>query len=274
MKDVSDLAIVLKAIAYEDRHQIVTVITRTRGKIVSMARNSIQSKRFGASLDTFCASQMHWNEKTNSDFFLLKEAHVKYTYAAIKKDYNSYVVASVLSEVLSKVAPTNEPCEELFRLHSNALKILENPLRFERHSTLMSVYFLKVLQWSGNRPQTEFCLDCKKDIHNLDENVTFVIPDAGWICSSCKHSSTRNLSFGYTIDLTVQEVLYLHICFLFSIQDYLKKSTDLDGLKQLELSQKLFCYHMPGFDLSQMKSFKLFEALFTENNKTQSPGLL
>jgi len=50
-----DLAIVLRAVPYEERHRIVTALTEHHGKITGMAKNAIQSRRFGGCLETFTA---------------------------------------------------------------------------------------------------------------------------------------------------------------------------------------------------------------------------
>src|SRR5688572_25025319 len=125
MEPKRDLAIILKSIVFEERHRIVTALTENHGLVSALARNSIQSRRFGGSLEPFTASEWFFVGKPGAELFSIREAHVKRSYEGLRKSFERLSMASVFNELMMRLAPQHEPCPELFRMHSNALAALE-----------------------------------------------------------------------------------------------------------------------------------------------------
>ena len=229
MQPKRDLAIVLRSVPYEDRHRIVTALTEHHGQISALARNSIQSRRFGGTLEPFAASEWQFAEKPGAELARLDEALIKRSFEGIRKDFERLSLASVFSEFMLRVAPKNEPCTDLFKLHSNALVILEElpgpgsvPARLSGSSfaslniignvtadvtsithdrflrsilLLLNGYLAKCLQWSGNQPQLQACHGCKRALDTLepDASLTCLILDAAWICPDCRNKETHHI---------------------------------------------------------------------------------
>ena len=223
-----DLAIILRSIPYEDRHRIVTALTEHHGQISALARNSIQSRRFGGTLDPFVASEWQFAEKPGAELARLDEALIKRSFEGIRKDFERLSLASVFSEFMLRVAPKNEACPDLFKLHSNALAALEElpspgtikpSVSFSADSSgsvtttssdgqivsqedflrsiilLLNGYLAKCLQWSGNQPQLQACHGCKRPLDTLEPNasLTCLILDAAWMCPDCRGKETHHI---------------------------------------------------------------------------------
>ena len=125
MESRRDLAIVLRSVRYQDRHRIITALTENHGRVSALARNSIQSRRFGGALEPFAAGEWLFSERKGAELLNLNEASIRRSYEGLRGDFECLSAASALNEIVLRVAHPGEPCPELFRLHSNALAVLE-----------------------------------------------------------------------------------------------------------------------------------------------------
>ncbi|CAK9250350.1 unnamed protein product [Sphagnum jensenii] len=198
MEPIRDLAIVLRTTAFQDRHRIVTALTENFGLVSGMARNAIQSRRFGGSLDPFVAAEWSFIDKPGADLLRIEEATVRRSYEGFRGDFERLTLASVMNEIMIKVAPAREACPDLFRLHANALAYLEDQALKKappESLSLLNGYITKVLQWSGNQPQLSHCMGCGLSIDNLsnEQSLTCVVADAGWVCVNCRKTETHHV---------------------------------------------------------------------------------
>ena len=279
MEIIEDLAIVLRSIRYQDRHRIVTALTENHGQLTVMARNSVQSKRFGGTLDVFAASR--WTFQTSktrphSTLHQLTETSIKQSFEGLRKDFLKVSLASVFTEFLLILAPPHEACSDLFKLHSNALWILEEtdfPVWDQSSIALLNIYLIKLLQWSGNQPQLDTCMSCQKSLaevatpieqweasHSRRSAIYAQIETGGWQCAQCSAQGSRAPTpfreGGYPLHpLALQEVK-------FGLSQTLRQSiatTRAGATEHREIFQFLeafFIYHIPGFDQQSIKSLR------------------
>jgi DNA repair protein RecO len=266
MQQKRDLAIVLRSIPYEERHRIVTALTENHGQISAMARNSIQSRRFGGTLDIFSAAEWLFVEKPGAELVRLDEALIKRSFEGIGKDFEKLSLASVFSEFMLRLAPKNEACPDLFRLHSNALASLEElPCGSDRLIILLNGYLAKLLQWSGSQPQLQRCHDCQKPLTEMDDDASLscLITDAAWICPSCRSQGTQHVRGQEGFQAGQLRVTPLAILdFLMSFVSPIRQipthaRASLANHKELFLFiEAMFAYHVPGFDKSPLKGLR------------------
>lgn len=266
MQPKRDLAIVLRAVTYEERSRVVTALTEQHGLVSALARNAIQSRRFGGAIDPFAASEWLFTDRPGADLASLQEAHIRRSYEGLRKDFDTLSIASAMSEVLLKVAPRNEPCPELFRLHSNALAYLEENLQVAQAEklVLLNAFFSKVLQWSGHPPQLSECLECQLplDAMNATEaSLTCVIESAGWICPNCRGTGTRHVSQTFqnaflriTPGAARDFLTSLNLPIRQAPASAVASNNEHRGLFQF--LEALFIYHLPGFDGKPLKSLR------------------
>jgi DNA repair protein RecO len=268
-----DLAIILRSIPYEDRHRIVTALTERHGQISALARNAIQSRRFGGTLDPFVASEWQFAEKPGAELARLDEALIKRSFEGIRKDFERLSLASVFSEFMLRVAPKNEACPDLFKLHSNALAALEELPADPREDFLRSIilllngYLAKCLQWSGNQPQLQACHSCKRPLDTLepDASLTCLILDAAWMCPDCRGKETHHIRDkgaqgfqGAQIRVTPMAI----IDFLMSLVSPIRQipthaiASREDHAQLFQFIEALFAYHLPGFDQKPLNGLR------------------
>ena len=277
MDKTRDTAIVLRSIAYEERHKIVTALSEKHGLITAMARNSIQSRRFGGTLDPFVASVWHFSEKPGAELLILHEAEVKMSFEGLRADFEKLAMASVFNELMLKLAPHRTEALELFKLHSNALLALESAEKADIR--LLNGYMAKLLQWSGNQPQLLGCMHCQTPLQNVDPeiSVSCVVQDAGWVCSSCRTEDTKHLRERgqQSFDRTMLRITPIGIAdFLTSLTVPIRQiigathASDDEHRELFKFMEALFIYHIPGFDLKPLKGLRFLDL---ESNSLQPP---
>jgi DNA repair protein RecO len=281
MEQKRDIAIILRAVPFEERHRIVTALTEHHGQVTAMAKNSVSSRRFGGSLDPFVASEWLYTEKPGADLLMLQEAVVKRSYEGLRKDFERLSLASVFNELMLRLAPKGESCEELFKLHANALAALEEMPGSGADLALLNGYLAKVLQWSGSQPQLMACLSCATPVDALPSDLALscVVTDAGWLCSSCRHSQTHHVrgreggSFvGSMLRVMPDAIRDFYVSLTVPIRQVpamVQASRDehRDLFKFLEA---LFVYHVPGFDQQPLKGLRFLELESTVRHQPAS----
>lgn len=269
-----DLAIILKSVAYEERHRIVTALTENHGMITAVARNSIQSRRFGGTLEPFAASEWLFNHKPGAELYSLSEALIKKSFASLSQDFEKYSLACAMSELILRIAPQGESCLDLFRLHSNALSSVEEAdfsSRMPGSSTaLLNTYLGKLLQWSGNQPRLHQCLGCELPLErvSLTSQLSCRAADAGWICESCQTSEDNfhfrtgeksKVSLSHSLlRLSPLVILDFQRSLTLPIRQAMNAiQVDSHQHKMLfQFLEAIYIYHVPGFDKLPLKSLR------------------
>jgi len=270
MHPIRDLAIVLRSVPYEERHRVVTALTEHHGQISALARNSIQSRRFGGTLELFAASEWMLTLKPGAELYHLSEAQIREPFEGLRKDFESLSLASVLSELMIKLAPQNEQCSEYFKLHSNALLTLNNSTGTSVEIILLNAYLAKLLQLSGSQPQLQACLECETSLNEVDphKDLSCIVADAGWICSQCRHQETRHIREreGRTLQHSMIRLTPLIIQdFQLSLRIPIRQISSQAKASQKEhrdlfkFLEALFVFHIPGFDKKPLKSLRFLD---------------
>ena len=162
MELLSDKVIVLKSSPFEERSLIVQALSENHGRVSAIAKNGIQSKRFGGALNTFSASQWSFSRKSEHQLYFLKEATILNSFHAIRHDLQQFALASALNELLLKIVQPNQPTTKLFQLHSNTLSLIDLGACRDQERLVFNHFFSRILIWMGLYPQWSTCLHCKE----------------------------------------------------------------------------------------------------------------
>ena len=262
MEKKKDLAIVLKSVRFEERHQIVTALTETHGRMSAMARNAVASRRFGGTLSPGVASLWHFVEKPGSDLARLEETEIRREFIQIRKNIGKMAAMSWASELILQFAPEREPQPELFRLLGQSLAWLDEveEAAFERKLTaFLNLFTGKLLQLSGTHPRLAACDGCGDAVR--DSTLTYQgIPErAALVCSECRPGARDPIPARVILEQ------------LQGLGQPLRKSLDYDihqephsaGSRTLfQFLEGVLVHHVPGFELEKLKSRNLLlEAL-------------
>ncbi len=266
MEPQRDLAMILRVIPFEDRHQIVTALTLSWGQVTALAKNSIQSRRFGGALDLFIASEWIFKMNSGGDLWTLVEAQVLESYEALRFDFKKLSMASVLNEIMLRVAPKLEPCSNLFRLHSNALLVLSR-MDSSQEIYLLNAYLAKILQWSGYQPRLQSCLVCEISLESLQGQMELncQVQAGGWVCQSCQNLfKTKNPEVSiqglqnHFISLTPLVIQDFYRSLQYPIREICNQrlASQEEHQRFFQFMEAFFVYHFPGFDQRPLQGLR------------------
>ncbi len=266
-----DHAIVLRLLRYQERHQIVTALTENFGLVSAIARNSVQSRRFGGCLEPFTASL--WHFQLSSGMAQLKEAHFvhslgpDHSLSDLLGDYEKYTLASAFCELLLKILKEDEPVPSIFRLLANSLwQLAAWPSQQEKLSLLI-VYLGKLLQTLGLQPALQHCHRCQCLLSELPlEQAVFGLPaEAAWICLACYHTHAQSrLQPGVTVPGASLRLLHhqltVSIRSLALAQQAALRGAVSEQLALFEFLMRLYAFHVPELTVTPVRSLDAFLA--------------
>ncbi len=167
-------ALVLGSVDYGDADRIVQLLTPERGRISALARGARRStKRFAGALDL-------GNRVTASlrpgrgELWHLQEAHLEHGRPHLRRDLDRIALAAYACELVSVLAPQDQPAPRLFGLLDVALLVLDAVTEPPRSAWRVG-FEAKALSFSGLTPNLVSCDSCEEP---LAEPLAFS-PSAG-----------------------------------------------------------------------------------------------
>ena len=182
----SSLCIVLKSVDYRDNDKIVTLFSRQDGKLTAMARGakSLKSELL-PSTQQFCCGIYSFYEK-NSKLYL-KNCEIKKSYSDVASDYDAYLAACSIVDVVSRILEDSDDYNDLFVLVVNCL----NSLLSISAEEVLCYFIIKLLSILGIGPLLDACCVCGREI---EEPGYFSMEDGGCVCDECS-ASVRTVPF-------------------------------------------------------------------------------
>jgi len=176
-------AIVLQVRDHGDSDKIVTLYSLTHGKIILIAKGAKRSKkRFLNKLELFSLLDVCLAPSRHSSMMRLDQADLLAPFPLLREDYDLYVAASLLCELVLHWTREQDSEEELFRLLVWALESLAaRGVAVER---TVIFFHLKLLDLLGYRPDLSACLDCRT-AGAPGVRYRFSSTRNGLVCSRC-----------------------------------------------------------------------------------------
>lgn len=172
--------IVLKYTNFGEADKILTILTRSKGKIKAVAKGCRKPKSaLLASSEVFTFSEMVLYKGSN--LYRLTQAETRETFYNLRNDLLRLSYAVFFAELAETVAEEEEANERLFLLLSKVLYYLAQgdiPVGY-----IDVAYQLKLMDISGYRPNLGRCVHCGA---TELESVKFDVELGGLICRKCE----------------------------------------------------------------------------------------
>jgi DNA repair protein RecO (recombination protein O) len=120
-------AIVLRTYPLREADLLVTLFTRSEGKIRGVAKSAKKSKRrFGGALEPLTCVRAYWDEREKQDLARLDACEVLDSPLTTPVDYPRAVALAHVAEVIDELLPDREGNDAVFRLALAVLAALRN----------------------------------------------------------------------------------------------------------------------------------------------------
>lgn len=177
-------AVVINTLDHGESDSIVTFYTPELGKLAGIARGAKRSKkRFVNKLQMFSLLDIQYEESRKSTLVRIDQAELIDSFQKLRENYEHYVGASLICELLLHWTRENDSDVELFNLLVWALKSLNNNKSSTANKTVI-FFQSRLLTILGYQPHLIGCVTCGSMLANKG-SYKFSASKSGIICSKC-----------------------------------------------------------------------------------------
>jgi DNA repair protein RecO (recombination protein O) len=181
MERFEETAVVLSTLDYADADRLVTLFTRSHGKLTAFAMGARKSKRrFAGALQPFTLLRAQLVER-RGDTFRLDAADVQETFHRIQEDLPRIARALYCLELCRELVRDREPHPALFELLVEYLHLLDQR---SAGPTSVIAFELGALAQAGLMPRFDQCALCGRP---PGSEPRFDPDHGGAVCAGCCH---------------------------------------------------------------------------------------
>ena len=182
-------AIVLRTYSLREADLLVTLFTRSEGKIKGVARSAKKSRRrFGGALEPLTLVRAYWDDRERQELARLDACDILESPLSGELDYPRVVALEHVAELLDELLPDREANDALFRL---AVSVLHQ-LRSGSIWMPLTYFQLWLVRLVGFLPELSECGACGQAL-NGSRAIYHAMSD-GLMCVQHKRLASSELS--------------------------------------------------------------------------------
>jgi len=207
-------ALVLRKTKLGETDIILTLLAEDGSQVRAVAKGLRKpTSRFGGRLEPFSVVDLLLHTGRSLD--VITEARLVAPNAGLREDYDRQAAASVVADVVDKIAVEGQAEERLFGLATKSLEVMGDAA-CDRLPVLVVAFLVKAMAMHGYRPELEECAACAADVTQGDR---FSVPGGGALCPACGGLDASSVRFtaearawlGMLLRSTMAEVAQLDI---------------------------------------------------------------
>jgi len=176
-------AVVLKVIDHGESDKIVTFYTAGAGRLTGIAKGAKRSsKRFVNKLELFTCLEIGYSRRRQNVLAQIVEAELIDPYINLRRDYDNYIAASLIAELVLSWAREKDVDEDLF---AALLWALDNLNKGHQAVDTVIFFLVKLLSIVGYQPHLTCCITCGEMDHSGGPYL-FNSGKGGIICGRCR----------------------------------------------------------------------------------------
>lgn len=182
-------AVVLRTYPLREADLLVTLFTRSEGKVRGVARAAKKSRRrFGGALEPMTYVKANWDDRERQELARLDSCEVLESPLTTEVGYARAVALGHVAELLDELLPDREANDAVFRLTLAALAGLRGP-----EIWLPVTYFeLWLTRLVGFLPELSACMECGRALNG--ERAYFHALADGVVCADDKRLASSELT--------------------------------------------------------------------------------
>ena len=182
-------ALVLRTYPFHEADLLVTLFTRTEGKVRGVAKSAKKSKRrFGGALEPLTHVTAHWEDKEKQELARLDSFEIISSPLATEVSYPRLLAIGYVAEVIDQLLPDREPSDSIFRLTLSVV----NHLQSDAVWMPLTYFDLWIVRLIGLLPELSECVVCGA---TLNGSRAWFHPLAdGLLCPNDKRLASTEIS--------------------------------------------------------------------------------
>ncbi len=182
-------AIVLRTYPFRESDLLVTLFTRTEGKVRGVARAAKKSRRrFGGALEPLTYIKVAYEDRERQELARLDSCEVLESPLTTEVSYPRAVALGHVAELLDELLPDREANDAVFRL---ALSVLAC-LRGDEFRIPLTYFELWMARLMGYLPDLSACLNCGRTLNG--SRAYFHALADGLMCPEHKRLASSEIS--------------------------------------------------------------------------------
>lgn len=176
-----DLCIVLRTVPYGEADLILTLFSRTYGRIDARAYGARSLKStYRAACQPFCAAEFEFYLKNG--YRSVRSADIKTEFFGLQTDFRRYAAGCVLLELAEKMLKGHdeEDRDQMFLLLVHSLTALESQKCDPRYVVLF--FYMRAANLLGVFPSTSTCVECGRP---SGDSAAWSAVNGGIVCPAC-----------------------------------------------------------------------------------------
>jgi len=182
MEPEKTTAIVLRVVDFSESSCVVTLFTRSLGKITALAKGARRPKGpFESAIDVLAVCRVVFIHKKSDAMDLLTEAKLDRRFRSSARDLQRLYSGYYLVELLRAMTDESDPHPEVFDLAMGALGKIDGDGELAK---AVFQFECGLLQGLGHSPMLTRCVVCGTHKTRIDK-VHFGLADGGLMCNDC-----------------------------------------------------------------------------------------
>ena len=182
MEPEKSSAIILRVVDFSETSCVVTMFTRSLGKITALAKGARRPKGpFESAIDVLAICRIVFIHKTTEAMDLLTEAKLDRRFRSSSSDLQRLYCGYYLVELLRTLTDESDPYPEVFDLALAAIEKIDGD---GDPAEAVFEFECGLLHSLGHSPMLTRCVTCGISKTRIDR-VHFGLADGGLLCSDC-----------------------------------------------------------------------------------------
>lgn len=182
-----DIAVCLRKADYSETSQVVTLFTRSHGKISAMAKGAKRAKSsFDGPIEIFSYGDIVFAQSSSQKLSTLTEFHQKPVFIGLRNRLYNLNCALFSVELVEKFTHEYDPHTELFDSTINFLTDVQMLKTDLEALSLLVIFQLTLLNDFGTKPVLNACANCKAVFNESWRAVFFSSEGNGLVCQDCE----------------------------------------------------------------------------------------
>ncbi|PIP37002.1 MAG: DNA repair protein RecO [Desulfobacterales bacterium CG07_land_8_20_14_0_80_52_14] len=187
----SSPAIVLRRMDFGDFDLILTLFTKSDGKITVIAKSAKKStRRFSGILEPFSTIDAICRRSKRKGMSVLQEASLVKAHPAIRTDFRKTAYAGYWAEIVIEWSEDGHEQPSLFELLDHVLEGLDQG--WMPDEVLSLLFQIRFLRFAGMHPNLTHCRVCGAELEGMPGLLApFDLAKGSLVCEKCKSPLSR-----------------------------------------------------------------------------------
>lgn len=182
-------ALVLRKTKLGETDVIITVLAADGRQVRAVAKGLRKpGSRFGGRLEPYSVVDLLMHPGRSLE--VVGEARTVNAHASLREDLDRSAAASVVADLLDKIAVEGQVEPRLFELAETTLCVMEDACP-EALPQLVVAFLVKALAMHGYRPELHHCVTCAGEV---ESSCSFSHTSGGTLCCDCAQSDSSSVS--------------------------------------------------------------------------------